>query len=276
MDKKQYAKQPDLATLMTKEQAIQKGWEILDTACSEKAPARAVQLAKVQAKYPIHKVQVVMTIRQEEKTAYSIHPFYAYTHFAIQRDDQRVMGVLEKAIEGLRAKAVDFALKNAKAYIAKLTNNLTLVGWDLNKIQPYVPHSLHRQRQVGYTTAKEEHEKARAIRTAYRVLFDLTERYQSEEVPTFILKQSPESEARYLKMVERDANVEFDAYLFKMMRKLGAVTHAEVTEEYGIFQYSFLRVTLEDGTMQTWKTQQIINYSSLGNAYNQWPTRLMK
>ena len=40
--------------------------------------------------------------------------------------------------------------------------------------------------------------------------------------------------------------------------------------------YSVLTVTKEDGSVERWKTQQIMNISVLGLLFAQWPSRKMK
>jgi hypothetical protein len=43
-----------------------------------------------------------------------------------------------------------------------------------------------------------------------------------------------------------------------------------------IWGHSVLTVTLPNGTVERWKTQQIVNQSKLGLLFNQWPSRKMK
>ncbi len=64
-------------------------------------------------------------------------------------------------------------------------------------------------------------------------------------------------------------------FICKLVAKVGEVTEASIAGNH-IWGESYLTVTTIAGAKQTWKTQQIVNVSVLGNYFNQWPTRLMK
>lgn len=69
----------------------------------------------------------------------------------------------------------------------------------------------------------------------------------------------------------------FQAYVWKLTNKIGnGIAKAEVIEHRDMWSYSVLSVTLEDGSVQKWKTQRIMNFSVYGLPFNQWPTRLVK
>lgn len=78
---------------------------------------------------------------------------------------------------------------------------------------------------------------------------------------------------RFIDEVKEATGGSFDAYVAKLVAKVGDCDSASV-EGY-LWQYSILTVTKGE-TVERWKTQQIVNVSCLGKAFNQWPTRKMK
>lgn len=92
----------------------------------------------------------------------------------------------------------------------------------------------------------------------------------------------PELRARDEKKIQamrdlaaKDAAAAFDAYVSKLTGKVGAgVVSAECVGN--LWQESRLTVTRDNGAVEVWKTQMIINFSALGKVFNQWPTRQIK
>jgi len=83
---------------------------------------------------------------------------------------------------------------------------------------------------------------------------------------------------RFVERAQAQAAVEYDAFVCKLVNKVGAVVDAELIGDH-VWSYSVLRVTKREGVetfVERWKTQQIWNVSVLGNHFPQWPTRLMK
>ena len=87
-----------------------------------------------------------------------------------------------------------------------------------------------------------------------------------------------------LKAVEL-AKTALESYINKMLGKITAET--EKTEGLDVskvsyignidpWSWSHLIVETTDGKRQIWRTKMIINVSSLGHAFNQWPTRLVE
>lgn len=71
----------------------------------------------------------------------------------------------------------------------------------------------------------------------------------------------------------------WEAFVTKLIHKTGGdVVAAELLpcRLNQAWTYSIIRVTLADGTIQNWKTQSIVNRSSLGTYFNQFPTRQVK
>jgi hypothetical protein len=65
----------------------------------------------------------------------------------------------------------------------------------------------------------------------------------------------------------------FDSYVAKLEVKVGAALEASVCERGNLWEHSTLRVTKPDGSIEFWRTQRILNFSSNGLPYHQWPTR---
>lgn len=70
-----------------------------------------------------------------------------------------------------------------------------------------------------------------------------------------------------------EAATSFNLYVAKLTEKVGTCDSASVTG--WLWQNSVLRVT-KGATVERWNTQQIVNFSVYGKAFNQWPTRLLK
>ncbi len=80
---------------------------------------------------------------------------------------------------------------------------------------------------------------------------------------------------RFISNSEQDAALQYDAFICKMVAKVGDVTDATLQGDH-VWSHSILTVTLPDGSQQRWKTQQIVNYSVYGTPYLQWPSRIVK
>lgn len=72
------------------------------------------------------------------------------------------------------------------------------------------------------------------------------------------------------------AALDYEAFVYKLVAKIGEHANAELSPVHGLWTHSFLTVTKADGTVDKWETKRIINRSCLGKLFFQWPTRLMK
>lgn len=70
-----------------------------------------------------------------------------------------------------------------------------------------------------------------------------------------------------------EAAASFDAYVAKLTSKVGDCEWAGV--EGALWQHSRLSVR-KGPVVEQWLTQQIVNFSVYGKAFNQWPTRKCK
>lgn len=96
--------------------------------------------------------------------------------------------------------------------------------------------------------------------------------FEAGQHPDYIVSEEKDAEAKVIADTTADANANFDAYIFKLAGKIGkTVKSAKYSGQ--TFQYSYLTVTCEDGEIQNWKTQTIINCSVYGKLFNQFPSR---
>lgn len=77
-----------------------------------------------------------------------------------------------------------------------------------------------------------------------------------------------------VKQARQAASDSYDAYVAKMIAKIGDVTEATMQTSSNVWGYSVLEVTTVAGERQIWTTQQIVNRSVHGKLFNQWPSRL--
>lgn len=175
-------------------------------------------------------------------------------------------GLVKAAIEPLKAAAVEHAVEEATAYVARVT--AAYEGKNINEAFPY---------PKGEPTYSEAYKRVRAQRSALMSLMvaeRLPEDQYKPHAPMF-LRSSDTLAARFIKGARRDAEASFDAYVAKLVLKVGEGVTKATVDGTRLWMASILTVT-KGASVERWKTQQIVNYSVLGNAYLQWPTRKMK
>jgi hypothetical protein len=82
----------------------------------------------------------------------------------------------------------------------------------------------------------------------------------------------------FIDQAKLDAAAQYDAFITKLMHKVGFCTSAELDGNH-VWGYSILTVTYTDTDGQhqeRFKTQMIVNVSKHGKLFNQWPTRKIK
>jgi hypothetical protein len=171
------------------------------------------------------------------------------------------------ALHPQKIEAVKAAAMDAAVTVGAIQLKLEQAGWDLNVLVPEPKSVWDRD--------------YKAIRAKRNLIESLTERadgsysYARRGQPD-IRKMDPKGIARFIERAEQDAALQYDAFICKMVKKIGegAVT-ARIEGEH-IWGYSFLTVTLKDGSSERWKTQQIINTSIHGLRFPQWPSRKVK
>lgn len=173
--------------------------------------------------------------------------------------------VIAQAVEPLKsqaiAQAVAFATKQAQAMLKRLEE----AAWDANVVNPM--DRAHNSREAYQT---------------YQRLRELINNCTSNNNPAYRNRRDPdlrkpcqESLNHWLAEVAKDAGVDFDAYVYKLNEKTGAVVTAELIGD-SVWYDSILSVAKADGTIENWNTKIIVNVSKYGKVFNQYPTRLMK
>jgi len=73
---------------------------------------------------------------------------------------------------------------------------------------------------------------------------------------------------KFINDSRKDASEQYDASVAKLVKKIGPVTDATLDGDH-VWNYSILTVAKENGQIERWKTQMIINVSKLGKLFNQ-------
>lgn len=176
-----------------------------------------------------------------------------------------------KVVFPLKVKAVEAARQKAHLTINKVRKELEEGGWNIAAVAPY-PY-----RMQGYAA-----DAAKAKSSLFSALTedDPKAGYQVKSMgaTTTLVVMSEKGMDRYVARAEQQAALEYDAFICKLVVKVGDVIDAELVGDH-VWSYSVLRVTKREGVetfVERWKTQQIWNVSVLGLHFPQWPTRLMK
>ena len=185
--------------------------------------------------------------------------------------------VIAKALEPAKIEAVEHAGKQAAKRVERARQELEKASWQLNAIAQPVS-----RKRFGFKNTPEEDRRAE-LRSWYMtfVRFDrganeaLAREYsariwEANEDAGYVT-WSPDSVTKYIENVKRGTAASFDLYVQKMAHKVGpGATACSYTG--ALWLRSTIKVTAPAGE-QVWMTQQILNFSSLGTPYNQWPSR---
>lgn len=176
---------------------------------------------------------------------------------------------IELAVAPLRADAIERAKQDAEAMIERTRTELAAAGGDINKAAPYPRSSFGLSHQ--YYIDRFRYNRFHAITIA-----DESKGYQGNNGtrPYFVVI-CPERCDRYIKKAQEEAAADYDAFVVKLVNKIGTVKDAKLTGNH-VWSSSTLVVTLPTGEKQAWSTKQIINHSKHGRSFNQWPTRKLK
>lgn len=170
--------------------------------------------------------------------------------------------IILAAIESERAPTIARAVVRAQAGVNNVLHNLEAAGWNMDRAYPR-PHG--RMSRAEYTRAGDARAFAASIT---RNVVDRT--YRLGEA--YIVAPSEPLVQSYIDSVRVSIDLNFDDYAAKLAAKVGEITAAKLTGG-PLWQSSILTVTRPDGSVERWKTQMILNVSSLGRLFNQWPTR---
>jgi hypothetical protein len=178
-----------------------------------------------------------------------------------------VMSPVAVAVEPLRAQAVNRAGIEAQAYadrmLAMYAENPSIANY------PTRVGKSEAEREIAYMRYQVIH------RITIGVKVDAAEAYrlgrERIEAPRVADPARIES---FVAQAKKDAEAAYTAFIYKLEEKIGAHESASLTGDH-VWGYSLLTVT-KGATVETWKTQQIINVSKKGKVFNQWPTRTVK
>ena len=174
------------------------------------------------------------------------------------------MNKIEAVILPLKEDAVNRATQEAQKLVDKVTADLLAAGNDFNVCAPY-PKS-NRCSRPAYLQGMARVQLFRSICKSRQCTHSINEPWLADVNPEYV--------ARFLEVARQDAAADYDAFVVKLVAKIGDVDEATLAGNH-VWSFSILKVT-KDGVSENWKTQQIVNVSKLGKLFNQWPTRKVK
>lgn len=176
------------------------------------------------------------------------------------------MNPIEAAVMPLKEQAIERAEYEAHKIIDRVKEKLKEAGGDLNVAAPYPSNNLS---QIGFMmqlntynmyrglTKTREGSAARGMNDPHYADMDIRKMFE------------------FVRVAKEDAADQYDAFVAKLVAKIGKVKSAELSGNH-VWDYSILKVVLQNKEIQNWKTQQIVNVSKLGKVFNQWPSRQIK
>jgi hypothetical protein len=178
-----------------------------------------------------------------------------------------VQSPIEKAVRPLKKDAIARAKQMAEERIEYIRTELAAAGGDINKAAPYPSRSDGGIRFESKRMRYNEFHSVTMQDPAHRPSY-------SSNQPSYKIMDD-DKVTRFIQQRMEWAAEEYEAFVAKLVNKIGEVTKAKLYGNH-VWGYSTLIVTMPDGEVQAWKTQQIVNYSKLGKPFNQWPTRRLK
>jgi hypothetical protein len=175
------------------------------------------------------------------------------------------MTPIATAVQPLKTDAIERAEKDANDLIDRIEAALSEHGWDIDKAAPR--GNAFKDGSLVYKSKMAKHRLYLAVTT-------YTQPTRRPGEP-HIRRASPENRARFIAESRQIAAAQYDAFVAKLEAKVGTHTAAILTGNH-VWGSSLLTVDLPDGRTERWTTKQIVNVSSLGKLFNQWPTRRVK
>jgi len=175
-----------------------------------------------------------------------------------------MMNAIEHAVMPVKQDAIAFAAEEAARTIENAKISLAAVDGDRNKVAPYPKGDF-----------RDYHEKL----AKYNLYCRLTsanpgQGHRCMNDPLWVT-MDPEECERYIQEQKDDAAIEYDAFVAKLVKKIGKVEGATLQGNH-VWGFSILTVSKADGTVEKWKTTQIWNRSKHGKEFPQWPSRKMR
>lgn len=166
------------------------------------------------------------------------------------------------AIAPQRAEAIVKAQEFTRERLERFVERFP-VGGNFKELAPS-PNSLKDGRSQYRTKLAFRSLASRVVRI---------ERGPWPEYTETVLGVNEEGIERLVEEAGEEAAASFDAYVAKLTEKVGQCDEAAVSGR--LWQESLL-IVRKGGNFERWKTQQILNFSVYGKAFNQWPTRKVK
>lgn len=176
------------------------------------------------------------------------------------------MTLIDEAVAPLKVAAQDRSEAAARIMIEKAIEQLAAAGNDLDKVAPAWNSRFSGDRKT-YRTMHAKRDFFKAI-TTQRKAADYLDRTRIIDIDEAKISQ-------FYTQIRKDAGFAFDLFAAKLNVKIGEVVDAKLSAT-DVWYHSILTVTKADGSIENWKTQQILNVSCLGTVFNQWPTRKIK
>lgn len=173
------------------------------------------------------------------------------------------MNKIALAVMPLKTSAIERAEKEAKDLVARYTEKLVEVGFDLDIAAPY-PRNVWGN----------SYHAMLAKRNTFCMIAKSVKGARRHGEPA-IYEICPEYITKFIENSKRDAAEQYDAFIAKLITKIGEVTEAKMIGDH-VWSFSILTINKPDGTVENWKTQMIVNVSKLGKLFNQWPSRKVK
>ncbi len=175
------------------------------------------------------------------------------------------MTPIAQAVQPLKAQAQAAAREQAQKRIDWARKVLAEAGFDMEVAAPCPKSNIGRE-AYKQAMARRDFLKGIVARES-----GLCRRFGEPD----IVAVDEERAAMVIANWEQMAGASFESFVAKLEGKVGEHAAASMLVD-GTWAYSLVEVTKPDGTVQRWKTQMIVNTSSLGTLFNQWPTRLVK
>jgi len=173
-------------------------------------------------------------------------------------------------VEPLRAASIERAKQAAQGQIDRVLDALAKADWLINVYAPYPSY--------GTYSSKADYRQKMALRSFVMMITDNVpgqDRLLRHDSKAIKVAPSAKGHEIVLKQAAMQASADYDAFIAKMVNKIGGCVSATLIGEH-VWGFSQITATLDDGSVEKWKTQMICNYSVYGKAFNQWPSRKVK
>jgi len=172
--------------------------------------------------------------------------------------------LIATAVEPLKQASIDAAVQATKEMVARFAKKLEEANWDLNVAFPrpngFVSRSTYMSQKAAHDFASS---LVRSVQPSYRMNEPMIVRMCEERI------------SHVIDNAAKDAAFQYEAYVAKLVKKVGECDSANMGFNGGLWFDSDLVVTKGDAK-EVWNTKCITNRSCLGKVFNQFPTRKRK